>query len=366
MVHKYLLVGLTPLVSIVPTSGNFVNELGHFDAGEVIRPVLDVLEDDGRNFCLFFDFDKTIIKKNLPDIVRDKQIKEGLFGFGLNDVKDVFGFQSVPTSLNCILENEHFSKKVQEIYDFFVTHHSKLNSPHAELSHEEQEELKGLIKAWDTLVFQVINYKGEENNKRCSYLLLTKDYRLLYGLSETIRNKLIADAFSLGEPEPVSKEGLRERQRKFAYPKMLEFINVLRKKHAKTFIITATHYSYLDPALEALGIKQEFTGVYGTSPTDDEFTNVLQGYGRSMSAMGKADQVKIIEGAYECTALFAVGDSIYDYQMLDIVLKKGGYGLVISTDGGDNRKLENIRTLYPNNVAIQLVNDKDWISRSNS
>ncbi|KAL0589674.1 hypothetical protein ABG067_002223 [Albugo candida] len=411
MVHKYLLVGLTPLVSLVPISGNFVKEVEQFSAGEVILPVLDTLKDDGRKFCLFFDFDKTIIKKNLPDIVRDKQIEEGLFGFGPDMVQDVFGFQSVPTSRDCILENELFSNKVQEIYRFFLKHQRELNSPHAKLSHEEQEKLKGLFKAWDTLVFKVIkykgeennkrcsyllltkdysheeqeklkglfeawdtlvfkviNYKGEENNKRCSYLLLTKNYRLLFGLEENIRNKLIADAFDVPGSSHLSPEHLiAMKQKQFAYPKMLEFIKVLREKNAKSFIITATHYAYLDPTLKALGIEDQFTGVYGTSPTNDLWNNVLTGNGHSMSGIGKANQVQEIKRVEKCTAIFAVGDSIYDYQMLEIVLKEKGYGLVISTKQGEPQKgqLEYIVKRYPK-VAIQRVNDEDWISTYNS
>lgn len=368
MVHKYLLVGLTPLVSLVPISGNFVWEVEQFSAGKVILPVLDTLKDDGREFCLFFDFDKTIIKKNLPDIVRDKQIEEGLFGFGPDMVQDVFGFQSVPRSRNCILENELFPKKVQEIYRFFLEHQTILNSPHAKLSHEEQEKLKGLFEAWDTLVFKVINYKGEENNKRCSYLLLTKNYRLLFGLEENIRNKLIADAFDVPGSSHLSPEHLiAMKQKQFAYPKMLEFIKVLREKNAKSFIITATHYAYLDPTLKALGIEDQFTGVYGTSPTNDLWNNVLTGNGHSMSGIGKANQVKEITRVEKCTAIFAVGDSIYDYQMLEFVLTEKGYGLVISTKQGEPQEgqLEYIVKSYPK-VAIQRVNDEDWISTYNS
>lgn len=378
MVFKYLLVGLIPLVSCTPNPktrprDNFKPLFRNYGASHVIDSVLDNLGSDDQEYCLFFDFDKTISKQYLTDIVRDKQIEKGLYGFGPDMVQDVFGFQNVPPSLDCFFPTVEFREKVAEIYDFFVKHQPELKFKPDTWSSEKQNELRKLIDDWGELVFKSITYEGDAH-ERCFYLLLTKDYRLLFGLKENIRNKLIADAFDVPGSSHLSPEHLiAKKQKQFAYPKMLEFINVLRQKNAKSFIISATHYEYLDPTLKALGIEDQFTGVRGSSATGDLWENVLAGNGYSMSAERKADAVTKIINDEQCCGLFAVGDSKYDYEMLQVIIEvQEKYGLVISHAPlqpppkvmPEIKELEYFPFKYRTRVATQHVDGDDWVQGS--
>ncbi|CCI39986.1 unnamed protein product [Albugo candida] len=360
MVPKCLLIGFFPLVFSGPTRQEYEESITGYGGDTLLLSVLKTLYDNkakkgGREhveYASMLDMDKTIIKKNLPETVLLKQIELGDFRFGSDDVKKLFGFETIRNTesrKNCFNQElmVQFDSKVGAIQSVFLEREERIKlgrNTQNTFVPKEIQKLTTEIQHWSKMVQDFILYKNQEH---CSYTLLTKEYRLLHGFNKEARDELIKKAFE-GHPE------------KFAYKQMLDLIHILKDVDVHTYIITATHLDYLNAALAALKLTGSIAGTYGTTPTNED--GIFTGEGTCMSGKMKGEIVNDLISSHGFHTILSAGDSDFDSHMLEESIKGGvAYALLIQPSSKLSKNLEVLNSKYPGQCAIQRVNAEEWL-----
>ncbi|KAL0589676.1 hypothetical protein ABG067_002225 [Albugo candida] len=139
MVPKYLLIGFFPLVLSGPTRQEYEKSITGYGGDKLLLSVLETLYDNKAKkggtehveYASMLDMDKTIIKKNLPETVLLKQIELGDFRFGSDDVKKLFGFETIRNTesrKNCFNQElmVPFDSKVGAIQSVFLEREERI------------------------------------------------------------------------------------------------------------------------------------------------------------------------------------------------------------------------------------------------
>lgn len=356
---------------------NFLNQISS-PAKDFFRIIFDSIKPQS-NQCGYLDMDGTIITESFPNIVLAKQIEEGAFAFNATDVNLVFGFEAKDLPGNpdeCVEHSKilitvdrtqvqiDFNQVVKEIHDIFETKDRRLDKT---FEATEVHDLRNLVALWFKVVFHVLSRKSD----KCTYLMMTIPYRLLYKMDEQKSEKLMERAFNraitddgideyvyVGSASQKLQVSIKLQQKASAYPMMVSFIRALKEERLNLHIISASHEVYLRVLTKLLNLEIDIKNIHGTKPHDgDNFTNVLIGNGYVLGGENKANKIKELG----CPSLIAAGDSKYDKEMLEESLKGGGYALIIGGHKTVDSLVKLTNTLdYAPRIHLQGVNGIQW------
>nr|CCA19162.1 AlNc14C65G4610 [Albugo laibachii Nc14] len=327
--------------------------------------------------CAFFDMDGTITTGALISPVFAYQVRKSKFAFTSNSVDEVFGFMTASDEcrpkgqLPMKFGNQEivvdFETVVLEIKNIF-------DAP--EQSENNARHLGGLIAVWDKFALSYMQH--QDRKSKCDYLSTTIRYRLLKGFNEQEQKDIMKAVLNDRTPrdhDTYNYHGLdvtiRSNNPKL-YEEQREVITRLAFYDVKIHVISTSAKEYLDAVIEHF----ELTNIpdiraHGSKPLprggETVEAAVLAGRGHYNNGSGKVSTLEEVIEETNCLPVLACGDTLGDYEMVENVIHRNGYGLFLSPrlTRENRRVVEKFQTLqaFAPRFCIQTVDPRNaiWI-----
>lgn len=214
-------------------------------------------------------------------------------------------------------------------------------------------ELGAYIALW---MKELYRFMEDDSRKReCAHLLATIGRRLLYKMTLKDQKELLKSVLAKPFNGPMFHEYHHELigwhpmpiRCPAAYEEQKMLVAALIDKGVTPYVISKMPKLYLEAMIEHSKLKIELQHTFGSiteaeihgKGEDDVMADVLLGKVQAADGEGK---MKIIEAKLEGrTADFASGASMSDFEMINHVLKKGGFAL-LQQDGTLEEELINL------------------------
>lgn len=368
------MLGILPFVSGSDVSEYFWKRTRETGTEKFFTKVNSRARSTKQKKCAFFNMEGTLVDADLASSVFAYQVRMLDFAFVSKDVPTLFGLGPAkgwctPTVVQWKdadrVVKVDFEILLSEIETMFATYMAMSASERAS-SGKYQIRLKTLIAVWGNL--SLAHMQNEDVIEDCRYLSKTFRYRLLYGMSMEKRKEMMenvlrekpsqrADSYiydGISVEIPTSNPAVYEEQK--------ALLAVLKKAKVISFVISDMATPYLDTLITYY--KLDILSEYAQGTFDDKNMLAVDGY--TNYGEGKKRTMQDIMKTHSCTAFFASGDSIGDYEILQFVLDNGGF--VFVQKGLEFDEKLNFGTGNPESVRIQevTVQPPSWINKDAS
>ncbi|KAL0582796.1 hypothetical protein ABG067_007237 [Albugo candida] len=352
MALKQLIFGLLAFVCIRGSEKSFMTKIKGTGSEQFFKAFFKEISNDKPHKFAVFEMNAGLVNGTLEIPVASWQVREFNFAFGHEDVKKSVELQGEDQDQDQGQKKSiTFDDIVSAIESYFKQYNPK--STKEGPNRFKLNELGAYIALW---MKELYRFMEDDSRKReCAHLLATIGRRLLYKMTLKDQKELLKSVLAKPFNGPMFHEYHHELigwhpmpiRCPAAYEEQKMLVAALIDKGVTPYVISKMPKLYLEAMIEHSKLKIELQHTFGSiteaeihgKGEDDVMADVLLGKVQAADGEGK---MKIIEAKLEGrTADFASGASMSDFEMINHVLKKGGFAL-LQQDGTLEEELINL------------------------